>query len=223
MAAKDNKSSGQGGLFNMSLLSASSFSQPMAQFAQKLMAGADNGGAIVNADLVDATTLELDADATTPPLDAASKNAPMIAMNKPVVIATTVRVGMPGWADQIAERTASLVSQNIKQAEIILNPQDMGTIHVKLTVSHDQAAITFVAQSAQVRELLDQSVQRLRDTLASDGVELIQSDVRDQQQFASDQQQQNERDHTNSSSELLADEIEMKTVVELKDGIDHFV
>ncbi|MDZ7924710.1 MAG: flagellar hook-length control protein FliK [Marinagarivorans sp.] len=228
MASENTKAADKNSLLNIGLVSPATFSsttlaQPMAQFAQNLMLGGDNSAAALTGDIVDAATAELDADIAASTLESAVKNAPTVAINKPMVVTTHLRVGMPGWADQIAERTASLVSQNIKQAEIILNPQDMGPIHVKLTVSNDQAAITFVAQNAQVRELLDQSVQRLRESLANDGVDLIQSDVRDQQQFADSQQEQSERDSHNSSLEPESSDVEIKTMVVSQEGIDHFV
>jgi flagellar hook-length control protein FliK len=97
-----------------------------------------------------------------------------------VLMSANIRFGMPGWADQVAQRSASLASQNIKQAEIHLNPKDLGPINVKISVANDQAAITFTVQNASVREALDLSLQRLRDAFEGEGMNLVQADVRDQ-------------------------------------------
>lgn len=141
-----------------------------------------------------------------------------------VTLTAQVRVGMPGWADQIAERTASLVSQNIKQAEIQLNPQEMGPINVKISVNQDQVAVMFSAQNAGVREALDQSVQRLRDTLESEGMELIQADV-DDQQAQPDQDTQEQDGHAPMVAEETLDGELDTQVIEITlppSGIDQF-
>ncbi|WP_394202194.1 flagellar hook-length control protein FliK [Marinagarivorans algicola] len=140
-----------------------------------------------------------------------------------VTLTAQMRVGMPGWADQIAERTASLVSQNIKQAEIQLNPQEMGPINIKISVNQDQVAVIFSAQNAGVREALDQGVQRLRDTLESEGMALIQADV-DDQQAAPDQDSQNHDEHTPIVADEISDDIDTQTIeIALPpSGIDQF-
>lgn len=125
-------------------------------------------------------TVELsEPEIKTQVLNATEQRGAVASIDK-VVVSAHVKVGMPGWSDQIAERTASLASQNIKQAEIQLNPQDMGVINVKISVNQDQVAVTFTAQNAGVREALDQSVQRLRDTLEAEGMDLVQADVGNQ-------------------------------------------
>lgn len=142
-----------------------------------------------------------------------------------VMVQTTVRVGMPGWADQIAERTASLASQNIKQAEVQLNPQEMGPISVKISVANEQAAVTFVAQNAAVRDALDQAMQRLKDTFDSEGMELVQADVHDQQHTSGDEAEEEANLLTGSDSRESEGEAEQQSEVIQVDlsAVDHYV
>lgn len=98
-----------------------------------------------------------------------------------VFVSANIRFGQPAWAGQIAERSANLASQNIKQAEIQLNPQDMGPINIKISIANEQATVTFAAQNAAVREALDTTMQRLKEAFNEEGLELVQADVTDQQ------------------------------------------
>ena len=194
----------------------------MAQFAQSTTVVIDTEGESADwVSLDDAETIETTKNSTLL-AEAMTKAAVASPVEKTTIVAN-VRVGMPGWADQIAARTASLVSQNIKQAEIQLNPQDMGPINIKISLSQDQAAVTFVAQNPQVRDALEQSLQRLRETLANDGFDLIQADVHDQPRYAKEQQERN-----GSGRDSLQQGVDDGLVVSIRvvvpeSAVDHFV
>lgn len=135
----------------------------------------------------------------------------------------SLRFGQPGWAEQLAERTANLAGQNIKQAEVQLNPQELGSIHIKISVSQEQAAVTFAAQNAQVREAIDQTLHRLRDAFESSGLELVQADVHDQR---SGNEGADENEQGTSSAIAGDPEAEENQAIEMTatlSGIDHFV
>jgi len=87
----------------------------------------------------------------------------------------------PGaWADKVNDKIIWLANQKIQFAEIHLNPQDLGPMEVKISVQNDQATVTFNSQHQGVRELLELNVNRLREMMSENGVDLAHVDVSDQ-------------------------------------------
>ncbi len=106
-----------------------------------------------------------------------------------------VPVGDPEWANQMSQKIVWMTGRNIQSAEIQLNPRELGPVEVKIQVQNDQASITFNAQNASVRELLDANVHRLREMMDANGVELKDVDVgggQQEQTFAEAFQQSGE-------------------------------
>jgi flagellar hook-length control protein FliK len=95
-------------------------------------------------------------------------------------------VGMPfqqaQWGEAVAERVMWMSSQGLQEAEIHLNPTDLGPMQVKVSVVADQAHVSFVVSNASVREALDQSAIRLREMFNNEGLNLVDVDVSDQSQ-----------------------------------------
>lgn len=148
-----------------------------------------------------------------------SPKAPLPAVDR-VFVSANVRFGSPAWAGQIAERSANLASQNIKQAEIQLNPQDMGPINVKISMANEQATVTFSAQNAAVREALDSTLQRLKDSFDEEGLDLVQADVTDQQASDSDDSQTYGGEPQGGPEEAQP---EQHAVHVPRSAVDHFV
>ena len=85
------------------------------------------------------------------------------------------------WAPALGSRIVTMVADNIQQAEIHLDPPELGSLEIKLQVSQEQTTIQVQAQSPQVRDVLEANAQRLRDALAEQGLELAGFDVSQQQ------------------------------------------
>lgn len=101
-------------------------------------------------------------------------------------------VNSPGWGQVVAQRIAWMVGNGVNLAELQLNPKALGPVEVSISVSNEQANVNFVSQHAGVREALELSVQRLRDMLESNGLNLADVNVSDQslaeqREFAADQ------------------------------------
>ena len=86
--------------------------------------------------------------------------------------AVQVPVGDPQWNDQVSQKIVWLTGRQIQAAEIHVNPADLGPVEVKISVTNEQATVSFNAQNASVRELLEANVHRLREMMESNGVEL---------------------------------------------------
>lgn len=84
------------------------------------------------------------------------------------------------WGATLGARIVTMVADDVHKARIHLDPPELGSLEIKLHVSQDQATVQVHAQNPQVREVLENSVNRLRDALASQGLNLSGFDVTDQ-------------------------------------------
>lgn len=99
------------------------------------------------------------------------------APTTPYTTSVQVPFNDPKWGEQMINKVLWLTSQNLKSAEIFLNPEDLGPVELKIQVNQDQASIQIQTQNASVREALELNVHRLREALANSGMGLAQFDV----------------------------------------------
>lgn len=121
----------------------------------------------------------------------------------------------PEWTDQMGQKIVWMTGQKIQAAEIHLNPAELGPVEVKISVQNEQAAITFNVQHATVRELLESNVQRLREMMESNGVELADVDVSDDQsreRYAANDGEDSSGQGGSSSGDLLNDDGDIEEV-----------
>jgi len=102
--------------------------------------------------------------------------------------AVTTPFSQPQWGQAVTEKVMWMSSQNIKEAEVHLDPPELGPIQVKVSVQQDQAHVSFTVQNASVREALDQNAMRLREMFSGEGLDLVDVDVSDQSQTQQDTQ-----------------------------------
>lgn len=91
-----------------------------------------------------------------------------------------LRPGNPAWGQAVSDRVVWLASQNGKVAEIRLDPPELGSLNVKLEIKNEQVSVVFNTPHASVKESLEQSLPRLREMFAEQGLELADSSVEDQ-------------------------------------------
>jgi flagellar hook-length control protein FliK len=120
--------------------------------------------------------------------------------------------GQQAWGDALTERITMNAAQDIKQVTIHLDPPELGSLELKLQINDDkQAQVQVQVQSPQVKEALESSAHRLRDMLASEGLELsgfdVQSDSGRGQQSSENtdgQAQSQDSDASQNSSESIS-------------------
>ena len=102
------------------------------------------------------------------------------------------------WAEGLVNRVMYLSSQNLKSADIQLEPAELGRLDIRVNVATDQSTqITFISGHAGVRDALDSQVHRLRELFAQQG--LAQPDVNVADQSRGQQQQQGQAQGSNLS------------------------
>jgi flagellar hook-length control protein FliK len=85
-----------------------------------------------------------------------------------------------GWSEAVVDKVMWLSSQNLKSAEIQLNPAELGRLEVRVDMAKDQTQVTFASPHAGVRETLEGQMQRLRDLFTEQGMNLLDVNVSDQ-------------------------------------------
>lgn len=86
-------------------------------------------------------------------------------------------VGAAGWTEQVANQVAWFSSKNVTEAEIQLDPPELGPLQVKVSSTHDQTTVSFTSTHANVRDALDQGLARLKEMFAEQGLNLVDVDV----------------------------------------------
>jgi len=102
------------------------------------------------------------------------------AQRMPLVPGQPVAMHQAGWSEAVVDRVMWLSSQNLKSAEIQLDPADLGRLEVRVNLSQDQAQVTFASPNAGVREALEGQMHRLRELFAQQGMNLADANVSDQ-------------------------------------------
>jgi flagellar hook-length control protein FliK len=85
-----------------------------------------------------------------------------------------------GWSEAVVDRVMVMSSQNLKSAEIQLDPAELGRLEVRISVNQEQSQVTFASPHAAVREALDAQMHRLRELFAQQGMNQLDVNVSDQ-------------------------------------------
>jgi flagellar hook-length control protein FliK len=89
-------------------------------------------------------------------------------------------VGRPEFAPALGNQLTTFVREGIRQAELTLNPAEMGPVTVNIAVQGQQAQVDFVAAHAATRVALEQSLPALASALHQAGFTLTGGGVSDQ-------------------------------------------
>ena len=75
------------------------------------------------------------------------------------------------------QQLITMVSKGIQQAEIRLDPPELGQMMVRIQVQGDSTQVQFQVSQHQTRELVEQAMPRLREMLAEQGMQLTDGQV----------------------------------------------
>jgi flagellar hook-length control protein FliK len=114
--------------------------------------------------------------------------------------------GQQAWGDAITERITMNAAKDIQQVTIHLDPPELGSLELKLQIKDDQQThVQVQVQNSHVKEALESSAQRLREMLASQGLELSEFDVQtdsgrgESSEYGSDDQDQGQLQNSDTS------------------------
>jgi flagellar hook-length control protein FliK len=105
---------------------------------------------------------------------AAATSGPSVAGTSAAVShqSLATRVQDPDFPETLAHSVTVLARQGIQEAKLHLNPAEMGSVSVYITVSGQQAQVDFAASASATRAALEASLSHLASALHSAGLTL---------------------------------------------------
>lgn len=83
------------------------------------------------------------------------------------------------WERTLGQQLNWMVNNQLQEAEIKVNPPELGPLEVRVSLQHHQTNVTFFSHEAAVREALETALPRLRELLDAQGITLNQTQVAD--------------------------------------------
>lgn len=101
-----------------------------------------------------------------------------------VVVRENILFNKQELATQMQTQVGMMMARNMKSVDIRLDPPELGSMQVKLSVQNDQASVSFVVSNQQAKDALENSLPKLKELLEQQGLQLADSDVHQQQSQA---------------------------------------
>jgi flagellar hook-length control protein FliK len=96
---------------------------------------------------------------------------------QPLRLDVAAPVGSRDFSQEVGNRLVWMATQNRQVAELRIDPPQLGPVEVRLSISNDQASLSFLSPHAAVRDALQASLPRLQDLLQGLGLSLGQVSV----------------------------------------------
>ncbi len=112
----------------------------------------------------------------------------------------------PAFADELGAQVAIWSRQGVQEAELRLNPAEMGPVHVRIQLEGQVAQVRFVAEQGATRDALQAAMPELVQALSKEGLQWGGGDVQSQaQQQAQQNNQQNSQQSAQHNAQQQAD------------------
>ncbi|MEL7478294.1 MAG: flagellar hook-length control protein FliK, partial [Pseudomonadota bacterium] len=85
------------------------------------------------------------------------------------------------------DKVNSMLMINNKEAEIRLDPPELGSMQIRIRSEAEQAQVNFVVQNQQAKEALEESMPKLKEMLAEQGIQLGESNIHQDSGSSSEQ------------------------------------
>jgi len=123
-------------------------------------------------------------------LSQAAQTKPSAATSAPL-LNQPLAMNQSGWTEGVVNRVMYLSSQSLKQADIQLEPAELGRLDIRVNMAADQQTqITFMSAHVGVRDALESQMARLRESFAQQGMGQVDVNVSDQSRNMQQQAQQ---------------------------------
>lgn len=122
-----------------------------------------------------------------------------------VVVRENILFNKQELAAQMQTQVGMMLARNMKSVDIRLDPPELGSMQVKLSVQNDQAAVSFVVSNQQAKDALENSLPKLKELLEQQGMQLADSDVQQQSSQSGQSQADEGQDVKGQSAQAGAD------------------
>jgi flagellar hook-length control protein FliK len=86
-------------------------------------------------------------------------------------------VGTPAWNDELGGQLTWMAANGRESASLRLSPENLGPLEIRISVEEGEAKVWFGAAQADTRAALENSLPRLRELFASQGLVLADAGV----------------------------------------------
>jgi len=142
---------------------------------------------------LEATPVTSRFDSAGMPLTQAANASPLNIQSTPLHSELSEPFNSPNWSKAMGKQIVWMANQNIKAAEIRLNPANLGPVEVRLEINDDQINVALSSRHATVREAMEMTMPKLREMLENDGLNLADSNI-SHQSFAEQREQHAENE-----------------------------
>jgi len=95
-----------------------------------------------------------------------------------------------GNAERIHQQVMKMAARNLRQVELELYPRNLGRLKISVSVDDgNRAAVNFTATTRAAKELLGDSLPKLKDYMAQAGVDLVDESVESTHDFQGERQE----------------------------------
>ncbi|MCC7182525.1 MAG: flagellar hook-length control protein FliK [Rhodocyclaceae bacterium] len=112
----------------------------------------------------------------TPPITSPTGMSIAPATSPPTTAVASVSMSSPwpsaAFPDELAKQTVWMSTRDIQRADLVLNPPELGRIEISLTHENGQMNAHFASHNPEVRATLEEALPRLREQMASAGLQL---------------------------------------------------
>jgi flagellar hook-length control protein FliK len=112
----------------------------------------------------------------------------------------TIAIFRKDFADAVKDKVLVMINQKLQKFEITLDPPEFGNMQIRVNLQGEQASVNFIVQNQQAKESIEQNMQKLKDMLSEQGVDVGGANVEQQSQ-----REQNDQRNNFASGELIND------------------
>lgn len=123
--------------------------------------------------------------------EVSSRNA-----SEPTTFSMTQGLHEASFAPELGARLSVLAAEGVQEAQLHLNPAEMGPVAIQIVLEGQQAQISFHAEHAETRQVLEQGLPDLAAALRDAGLTLSGGGVFEQARDRSGQEQASGKDMT---------------------------
>lgn len=112
----------------------------------------------------------------------------------------TISIFRKDFSDAVKDKVMLTINQKLQQFDITLDPPEFGNMQVRVNLQGEQASVNFVVQNQQAKDALEQNMDKLKDMLAEQGVDVDGAHVEQQNQNNAQGDAQSEQQGSTASA-----------------------
>jgi len=139
----------------------------------------------------------------------------------------SIAVYKKDFANAVKDKVMVMINQKIQQVEIQLDPAELGSMNIRINLQNEQAAVSFMVQSQQAKEAVEENIDKLKNMLAESGVDVGEASIEQKDKQATDEEKNAESENARNAKQ--EDDIEQnieinpdKLVKASSTGVDYY-